>query len=225
MTFEEELQRIDQDIRKLKIQYDLYFIGSNPKPPTDQRDAIDKMLKKYQGVHIKSLAERFLYNSLVNKFNAFSELWNKAMRVREEGARVHPLAARAAHQAALAENGGSHGGRAKGGARPAAPGDSGGSNGLRPAAAARAARHKGRPEETWRVPAGGGNEAMLKNLYQSFIAAKASVGDEKKPTYDAFAREIARQTATLKGKVNCEAIDFKIDCKDNRVSLKAKPSK
>jgi hypothetical protein len=208
VSLEEELQRIEHEIRKLKIQFDLYFVGANPKPPNDQRDALDKMIKKYQGVHMKNIADRFLYNSIVNKFNAYSELWSKSLRVREEGARVHPLAARAAHQSVQAETGGSNG---------AAP----------RAAAGRAARGRS-PEgvvSSWKVSATARDEIGLRKLYDSFIAAKSQVGDERKPTFDAFAREIARHAAALKGKADCEAIDFKIYCKDNKVSLKAKPSK
>ena len=99
MTLEEELRQIENEIRKLKIAFDLYFIGSSPKPPLDQRDQLDRQIKKHQGTAMKSLGERFLYNGIVNRFNAYSDLWSKSMRVKEEGARVHPLAVRAAHQA------------------------------------------------------------------------------------------------------------------------------
>jgi len=40
-----------------------------------------------------------------------------------------------------------------------------------------------------------------------------------------FAREIARHAAAIKGKVDCDVIDFKIYSKDNKVSIKAKPLK
>lgn len=204
MTLEEELRQIENDIRKLKIAFDLYFIGSNPKPPLDQRDQLDRQIKKLQGVPMKALGERFLYNSIVNRFNAYSELWSKSMRVKEEGARVHPLAVRAAHQSAAAENGGSH----KPGPAPKA---------------SRPARDK--PKDTWRVPTDRRDEGAIRNLYESFIAAKTRVGDQKQPSFEAFAREISRHAAALKGKIDCHAIDFKLDFKDNKVSIKAKPAR
>ena len=204
MTLEEELRQIEGEIRKLKIAFDLYFIGSNPKPPTDQRDQLDKQIKKYQGAPMKNLGDRFLYNSIVNRFNAFSELWAKSMRVKEEGVRVHPLAFRAAHHAGAAENGGSH----KPGPAPKA---------------SRVAREK--PKDSWRVPTEQRDEAAIRNLYEGFIAAKNQVGDQKQPSFEAFSREIARHTAAIKGKVDCHAIDFKLDFKDNKVSIKAKPAK
>lgn len=205
LTFEEELKRIDSEIRKLKIQFDLYFTGANPKPPSDQRDALDRLIKKHQNGS-KTVADRFLYNAIVNKFNAYSELWTKTLRTREEGARVHPLALRAAQQAAVAGTGGSNGS----------------------AAAPHAGNRRGRPSETdgvWRIPARRTDETALKKLYASFIAAKEQSGDGRKPTFDVFAREVQRHAAALRDKVDCDAIDFKIYCRDNKVSLKGKPSK
>lgn len=204
MTLEDELRQIETEIRKLKIAFDLYFIGSNPKPPVDQRDQLDRQIKKLQNTPMKALGERFLYNSIVNRFNAYSELWAKSLRVKEEGVRVHPLAARAAHHSAAPENGGSH----------------------RPAAAPKASRPaRDKPKETWRVPTDRRDEGAIRNFYENFIAAKNRVGDQKQPSFEAFAREISRHAAALKGKADCHAIDFKLDFKDNKVSIKAKPAK
>src|SRR5207245_5787067 len=69
LTFDEELHRIDLDITKLKIQFDLYFIGSIPKPPTDQRDALDKLIKKAQ-FSVKTSADRFLYRAVPHTVSA-----------------------------------------------------------------------------------------------------------------------------------------------------------
>ena len=201
----EQLKRIESDIRKLKIQYDLYFVGSSPRPPNDQRDMVKKAIRQFEGVPMRNAADRFFYNALVNKFRAFSELWNKGVRKREEGPRIHPLATRAAHTAARTETGGT----------------------FRPAVGASARTPRGRTPGTkpdsWRIPIGRRDEASLKSLYQSFITAKENAGDKKRPSFDAFAREIDKHTAALKGKGNCEAIDFKIQCKDKKVSIKAKP--
>jgi hypothetical protein len=217
VALEDELRHLDNEIRKLKIQFDLYFVGANPKPPLDQRDVLDKKIKKYQNAHIKNLGDRFLYNSIVNKFNAYSELWSKSLRVKEEGVRLHPLAAHKAHQSALMETGGTAG--------PVTAAAAGGTRHGRTAPAARAVRTDAAEGSVWRVTAPERDQERLKNFYQNFIAAKNQVGDSKKPTFDAFAREIAKHAAVLKGKADCEAIDFKIYCKDNKVSIKAKPAK
>ena len=213
MTVEEEIRRLDLDITKLKIQFDLYFTGATPRPPTSQRDALEKQVKQLL-FNVKSVGERFLYNSVLNKFNAYSELWLKGLRTKEEGAHLHPLARRAAQQAG------------------AAGGLAGGSNGGAGAAAARqasgrkgAAKGPGQPPDSWRISTTAKDEKALRSLYETFIAAKDRVGDRKKPSFDSFAREIARHAATIKGQVDCEQIDFKIYSSDNKVSIKAKPLK
>lgn len=214
MTVEEEIRRLDLDITKLKIQFDLYFTGSVPRPPTSQRDALEKQVKETQ-FKVKSLGERFLYNSVLNKFNAYSELWLKGLRTKEEGAHLHPMARRAAHQTAATGGiaGGSNGAASTGAAARQASGKRG------------AAKGPGQPPDSWRISTTRKDEKTLRNLYETFIAAKDQVGDRKKPSFDSFAREIARHTATIKGQVDCEQIDFKIYSSDNKVSIKAKPLK
>lgn len=218
MTVEEDIRRIDVDITKLKIQFDLYFAGSVPRPPTSQRDALEKQVKQLQ-FSIKSVADRFLYNAVLNKFNAYSELWLKNLRIKEEGVHLHPLARRAAHHAAAAAGvtGGSNGSAAVGAAAAAAARQG---PGRRSAAKA----HAPHPD-SWRISTTRNDEKALRNLYENFIAAKDQVGDQKKPSFDTFAREIARHTATIKDKVDCELIDFRIYSREKKVSIKAKPLK
>jgi len=115
---------------------------------------------------------------VLNKFNAYSELWLKTLRAKEEGGHIHPLARRHARQVA---------------AEAAA---TGGSNGTAPAAARQGGGSRSgprskeqRPSESWRISTTHRNEADLRNFYQNFVAAKTKAGDQKTPSFDAFARE------------------------------------
>ena len=210
MSMEDDLKALDFEIRRLKVQYDLYFQGASPRPPTDQHGALSRAFRKLQGVELRNMAERFMYSSVVNKFNTFQELWNKMMRMKEEGARVHPLAVRAAKRAAQAGNGGS-----AGPIPPAKP----------PAAQAAGARpHTRKPAAAGavRIQANQPDEAKVRRLYESFIAARSQSGDARPLAFESFAREIARQTAALQAKNPCEAVEFKIYSKDNKVALKVR---
>jgi hypothetical protein len=189
MSMEEELKALDFEIRRLKVQYDLYFQGANPRPPTDQHGALSRAFRKLQGVELRNMTERFMYNSVVNKFNTFQELWTKMMRMKEEGARVHPLAAPVP---------------------PSRP----------PAAPAPRAATRGTPTSAFRIPTEQQDEAPVRRLYESYLAARSKGGDARPPAFETFAREIARQTAALQAKTPCEAVEFKIYSKDNKVSLK-----
>lgn len=206
LTLEEELKALDFEIRRLKVQYDLYFQGAIPRPPTDQHGALSRAMRKLQGVEMRNMAERFMYNNVVNKFNTFQELWNKMMRMKEEGARVHPLAARAAKRAAASANGGS--------AAPPAP--------PRPAAAAPKPRPAGSPTGAFRIPSKAQDDASVRRLYDSFVAARRDAGDARPLAFETFAREISKQTAAMKAKGACEAVEFKIYSRDNKVTLKVK---
>jgi hypothetical protein len=211
MSMEEDLKALDFEIRRLKVQYDLYFQGATPRPPTDQHGALSRAMRKLQGVELRNLTERFMYASVVNKFNTFQELWTKMMRMKEEGARVHPLAARAAKRAARAENGGSAG--------PVPP----------PAKAAPASKPAAKPlapaggaTGAFRIPSQQKDEASVRRLYESFVAARRDAGDARPLAFETFAREIARQTAAIQGKNLCEAVEFKIYSRDKKVTLKVK---
>jgi hypothetical protein len=206
MTLEEELKALDFEIRRLKVQYDLYFQGATSRPPTDQHGALSRAMRKLQGVELRNLSERFMYSNVVNKFNTFQELWNKMMRMKEEGARVHPLAARAARKAAMAETGGS--------ARPVPT--------PKPAPSARGTLPGAAPPAAFRIRANQPDEVPVRRLYESFIAARSKNGDARPMPFETFAREIARQTAALQAKNPCEAVEFKIYSKDKKVALKVR---
>jgi hypothetical protein len=47
LTVDEELQMLDESIRRLKIEYDVYFGGGSKKPPADTEWRVQSLLKKY----------------------------------------------------------------------------------------------------------------------------------------------------------------------------------
>jgi hypothetical protein len=236
MTTEEELKQIDFEIKRLKVQYDLYFSGASPRPPHDQRDALGRQLRRFQGVSMTNMSERFLYNSVVNKFNTFQELWIKMTRIKEEGARVHPLAARAGRRSANAGATGSVPSPAGGttAAVAATPGagsaaSAGPTGASKPAAASAAARAAAgaadaAAHEAWRIRPAGGDQPELRALYDSYLKARRGVGEARPVAFDTFAREVARHAAAIQGKSDCEAVEFRIYSRDNKVTLKARPA-
>jgi hypothetical protein len=238
MTTEEELKAIDYEIKRLKVQYDLYFSGALARPPHDQRDALARQLKRFQGVSLTNMSERFLYNAVVNKFNTFQELWIKMTRIKEEGVRVHPLAVRAAMRKAQMD-------KALGKAMPSPAKPPAGTATSTAAAApnqpspATAAGHPVTPATpaarpgsaanaadaaAWRLRPAGGDDPTLRGLYESFLAARKVAGENRPLGFDAFAREVSRHMAALKEKSDCEAVEFKIYSRDNKVTLKARPA-
>ncbi|HUD70573.1 MAG TPA: MXAN_5187 C-terminal domain-containing protein [Dongiaceae bacterium] len=234
MTTEEELKAIDYEIKRLKVQYDLYFSGALARPPHDQRDALGRQLKRFQGVSLTNMSERFIYNAVVNKFNTFQELWIKMTRIKEEGVRMHPLAVRAAMRKAQMDKAS---GKVTAPAATSSPGKAAPATaGATPTAAAApasapaaAAAKPGTPARSpdagaWRLRPAGGDDPTLRGLYESFLAARKVAGENRPLGFDAFAREVSRHMAALKEKSDCEAVEFKIYSRDNKVTLKARPA-
>jgi hypothetical protein len=97
-TVDEQLKRLEEDIRRLKIEFDIYFNGAAKRPPYDTKSRVETLIKRLGDDRSLSFAQRYLYNTLVARYTAFRELWRRTMQDREEG-RDLSAAAKAAAQA------------------------------------------------------------------------------------------------------------------------------
>ena len=84
-TVEEQLARLEEDVRRLKIEFDVYFNGGSKRPPYDTKNRVETIIKRLMDDRALSYAQRFQYNSLASRYNAFRELWRRTMQGREEG--------------------------------------------------------------------------------------------------------------------------------------------
>jgi hypothetical protein len=87
VTTEEELARLEDDLRRLKVEYDIYFGGGAKKAPTELDWRVRALLKKYSDSQKLTFSQRYLYNSMTERYAIFSDLWRKKMRIKEEGYR------------------------------------------------------------------------------------------------------------------------------------------
>ncbi|OFW17560.1 MAG: hypothetical protein A3H27_04955 [Acidobacteria bacterium RIFCSPLOWO2_02_FULL_59_13] len=92
MTPDEELTHLEDSIRRLKIEFDVFFSGGSPRPPTDSQWRVETTLKKYSDASRLTFAQRFRYNGLASRYALFSELWRQKMRIREQGGPRRPVA-------------------------------------------------------------------------------------------------------------------------------------
>ncbi len=84
MKIQTDIEKLESQIRQLKIQYDMFFAGAIPKQPYELRKEVENMIRKYAHSPHLSYAQRFHFNSLVSRFNSFLELWSKTLRDLEE---------------------------------------------------------------------------------------------------------------------------------------------
>ncbi len=87
MTVDEELTQLEDNLRRLKIEYDIYFNGGSPRPPNDIQWRVESLVKKFSDAKRLSFAQLFRYNALAQRYAVFSDLWRNRVKAREEGPR------------------------------------------------------------------------------------------------------------------------------------------
>ncbi|HEV2493524.1 MAG TPA: hypothetical protein VG204_10705 [Terriglobia bacterium] len=86
MTVDEELARLEENLRRLKIEYEVYFNGGSKRPPRDTVYRVDSTIKKFSNEASNlSIGQRFKFNQLVQRYAVHSDLWRRKLREREEG--------------------------------------------------------------------------------------------------------------------------------------------
>jgi hypothetical protein len=86
VTVDEELNKLEDDLRRLKIEYEVYFNGASPRPPRDTLFRVETVIKRYSSDQSKlNFAQRFRFTSLAQKYAVLSQLWRRKLQEKEEG--------------------------------------------------------------------------------------------------------------------------------------------
>ena len=81
---DQDLERLESEMRRLKIEYDIFFNGGTVKPPIDTKGRVETMIKRLFDVKGMTFGQRFKYNGLVARYNVMRELWRRQTQRREE---------------------------------------------------------------------------------------------------------------------------------------------
>ena len=200
MATEDDLDLLERSIRLLQIDWEKFFSGVEKKPPTDLKARVEALVRKYAYSEIRNNGERFRYQSLASRYNTFAELWAKRMRALEEG---RPA--------------GLHGTRVPHVPSPPPPPPT------TPAAASAAARDAAGNE--YRVQHPEKDAAAVRDLYQQFVEARRSTGETGAVKFENFQKLITQQASRILAEKGAKAVDFRLETKDGKVSLKARPVK
>ncbi|HVR70306.1 MAG TPA: MXAN_5187 C-terminal domain-containing protein [Vicinamibacteria bacterium] len=87
------------------------------------------------------------------------------------------------------------------------------------AAAARAAANE------YRVQHPDQDAAAVRDLYQQFVEARRGTGETGAVKFESFQKLITQQTSRILTEKGARAVDFRLETKDGKVSLKARPVK
>src|SRR5205085_12274276 len=82
---DKELDKLEEDIRKLKNKYDQFFTGITKTPPQHERHMLEVSIFEIGKQKMRDSTRRFRYNQLLSRYNQYRELWGRKMREREEG--------------------------------------------------------------------------------------------------------------------------------------------
>jgi hypothetical protein len=85
VTIEDQLGRLEEEIRRLKVEFDIYFSGGSKRPPYDTKMRVESHLKRLGDDRTLNFAQRYHLNSLSTRYASFREMWRRTMQDREEG--------------------------------------------------------------------------------------------------------------------------------------------
>ena len=100
---DDELDKLEEDVRKLKNKYDQFFAGILKVPPSFERHQVEMFIHELNKQKMRDGTRRFRFSTIMSRFNQYRELWARKIREREEGPldfRLRQKAMSAPHAAA-----------------------------------------------------------------------------------------------------------------------------
>src|SRR5947207_14135228 len=68
VTIDEELSALDEHVRRLKIEYDIFFGGGSKKPPADIEWRVQNLLRKHTDRKQRNSAPHFRFHPLHKRY-------------------------------------------------------------------------------------------------------------------------------------------------------------
>jgi hypothetical protein len=208
VTIDEELSVLETQLRRLKIEYEVYFSNPTKKPPTDVEWKVLSLLRKFSDGGRMSFQQRFRYNEIAQRYAVYSDLWRKKGRIREEGYR-RPQDALLSVQGVrpVEEHEATH--------HPA--------YGLTHAAAAAAtAASANEGPLTLQFSDARAEQAQVERLYQALTTAKKKAGESVSGNIESFASFVQKKTDQIRKQHGCQSVEYTVEMQDGQVRLKAK---
>jgi len=86
-AYDEDLEFLDDGIRRLKIEYDIFFNGHRKKPPEDLRLRVEKIVRKLSEAADMNSGQRFRFNTLIARYYVYKDKFRRTMMEKEAGLR------------------------------------------------------------------------------------------------------------------------------------------
>lgn len=83
---DDDLANLDEWIRRLKIEYHIFFSGHRAKAPDDLKFRVERLIKQLSESSGLSFSQRFRLNTLVTRYYVYRDLWRRTQQEKEMGA-------------------------------------------------------------------------------------------------------------------------------------------
>jgi hypothetical protein len=80
-----ELTALEGELKRLETEYTMYFAGRLKRPPWETRARVEATVKRLDRTSISNYGVRFRFTTIQTRFSRFIDLWDRALRAREEG--------------------------------------------------------------------------------------------------------------------------------------------
>jgi hypothetical protein len=199
LTVDEELTNLEENLRRLKIEYDIFFGGGSKRPPTELEWRVQSGLKKHSDSQRLTFAQRFRFSSIQQKYAIYSDLWRKKVNIKEEGYR-RPADAMLSIQGIRSEE------------QEPKPKQ----------------QHPTSYEPlTVKIEDPSAERENLRTLFDALSNARRRAGDNGRAagTFDAFQMFVQKKTNEIRSRYKCEAVEFEVELEGGKAKLKARPKK
>ena len=203
MTIDEELNVLDHQLRRLKIEYEIFFNNPAKRPPTEIEWKVTNLIRKFSDGGRMSFSQRYRYNEMAQRYAIHSDLWRKKMRIREEGYR-RPQDAILSVQ----------------GVRPAPEHES-----KHHPVYGVGHHHEAAPENkpfSVQCSDAQSERTKVESLYKALTEAKQKSGEKVSGSLDSFAAFVKKKTAEIRKQHNCDTVVYSVETQGGQVKLKAK---
>jgi len=199
MTVDEELNVLESQLRRLKIEYEVFFSNPQKKPPSDLEWKVLALLRKFSDGGRMNYTQRFRYNEMAQRYAIYSDLWRKKTRIREEGYR-RPQDALLSVQ----------------GVRPEEHEPEHKVYGISHAAILQ--------EQPFVVHCAdpGKEREKVEKLFIALTDAKKKAGEQVSGSLESFTSFVQKKTEQIRKQHGCQTVEYIVDVQDGKVKLTAR---
>jgi hypothetical protein len=188
---------LEDQVRRLKVEYDIYFGGGSKKPPTEIEWKVKNLLKKYSDGGRMNYTQRFRYSTIQQRYALYNALWQQKLQIKEEGYRrpqdaVLGIQGLRDHEQHEAE---------------------------------KALKARATAEKPFSIACSdaSADSGSVEALYNALADARQKTGEKSGANLASFKKFVEQKTSQLRKEYGCHAVEYSVEMQNGQVKLKAKP--